>query len=150
MWEIASANLMRARYVVVAGALSLLVLSGGCGAGGRHAESGGTTPVPSTPSVEQITTAGQQPTTRSEVVTVLRQKLHLFKLVGSDAFTLRSGNCALNGVYTGSDALIYGANDYTAVSPDHSAVVIVEKITSGGGAPAFDCVQAIKKALGWS
>ncbi len=96
-----------------------------------------------------MTTGGQQAVAGSEVIATLRQKLHLHNVAGRDDFTLPSGECSLNSVHTGSDARIYGANGDTAVSPDHSAVVIIDVITSGGGAPAGGCLPAIKRALGW-
>jgi hypothetical protein len=80
----------------------------------------------------------------------LKQKLHVHKnQFGDDVFDLPAGTCAVEQVITGSDAHAYRPNKYTAISPDHSAVVNISVITSGGGAPASPCLQAIKRALGW-
>jgi hypothetical protein len=125
---------MRAALVSIAAALTVGVLGGGCGS-----KTGKSTSAPPVPA--------------SQVNSVLRNKLHLHK--GPPPFSLNefevSGRiCPVVDVITSAKARQYRPDKFTAISPNHDAAVRIIELTSGtAGAPASDCLKAIKEALGW-
>jgi hypothetical protein len=152
-WKIVRTGLM-----LVIGGVSLAALGGGCGASSSHSKTGVPNPAgAATNPAGAATNPAGAPTnpagapTKQQITTDLKRKLLLHQdQFGTDVFDVPAGRCGLEDVITGSDATAYRPGNYTAISPDHSAVVVINVITSGGGAPASACLQAVKAALGWT
>jgi hypothetical protein len=93
-----------------------------------------------------------------EVHAKLARKLQLHEYAGvSDAFTIPPGKrdvrdgesgreCSIDGIFVADSVQAYRGDDATLISPGGDAAV---KVTEFRGTPESDCLEIVRKALGW-